>query len=258
MPPSIKSSRSRPTPILVDDREKKNSHGHELFSSIQHLHLPVERTRLEFGDAAFIGNGPRGKSVMVGVERKTIRDLMNSFTSKRLQSIQLPGMVETYQYRWIVVEGLWRPASDNVIEIYRGGGWRPAESRVPYHVIEQFLVAMEVNCGVWVRHTHNLRETALFLGNLYHWWGKRWEEHRSHLALEKGLAVDRLLLARPSYERTFAATIPGIGWEKSKAVVKRFGTVERMVNASEEEWRSVPGIGKKMGQAIPKLMRGAK
>jgi ERCC4-type nuclease len=241
--------------LYVDDREKRNARGQEIFSALRFLHLPVDKTRLEFGDAAFIGEGPRGK-VMVGVERKTIRDLMNSFVSKRLQTTQLPGMAKAYDYRWLVVEGLWRPSQDNIIEIWRGGGWRPAECRLPYHVIEQFLFSVEVNGGCWVRHTHNIRETALFLSNLFQWWGRTWDEHRSMNVIDKGLPVNRALLVKPTFARTVAATIPGIGWEKSKGVVRRFGTVEKMATAGEKEWMEVPGIGKKLGARIPKLMRG--
>jgi ERCC4-type nuclease len=50
--------------------------------------------------------------------------------------------------------------------------------------------------------------------------------------------------------------LPLVGWGKSKSVEERFPTVVEMVNATEKEWLSVPGVGKKMSKEIYSQLRG--
>lgn len=239
--------------LLVDDRIGSKELLPELTKK---LGLPAKIGRLMFGDVSLDGKGPGGKTVHVGVERKTIGDLLNSIQSGRLSSHQLPGLVQIYDYRWIVVEGLWKPGKDNLIEEWRGGGWRPVRSRMSYFDLDRYLITLEVRGGCHVRRTGSLWETAVFVGNLYRWWGKEWESHRGHLGLEKGLTPDRVLFSRPSYPRLVANVLPGIGWEKSKSVAKHFHTVQAMVEGSPKDWERIPGIGKKLSIQLPMLLAG--
>jgi len=57
------------------------------------------------------------------------------------------------------------------------------------------------------------------------------------------------LLRKPSLMRKVAAELPGIGWEKSKGIVAKFGSVANMTNASVADWEKVPGIGKSLAQS---------
>lgn len=239
--------------IQVDDRIGSR----ELLPELKKLHLPCTLTRLKFGDVAFTGQGKRDE-VKIGIERKTINDLINSFVSGRLSAHQLPGLIQTYDYRWIIIEGLWRPGADNRIEVWRWGGWQPANTRVNYWQLAGYRLGLEVNGGCWTMKTANLRETATEIGIMFQWWGKSWSRHRSHLVIEKGLMPDRILFSKPTYPRLVAAVLPGVGWEKSRAVAKHFHTVEAMVEAGPEEWMKVPGIGKTLGLRLPMILQGVK
>ena len=44
--------------------------------------------------------------------------------------------------------------------------------------------------------------------------------------------------------------LPGIGAERAKALLDKFGSVENIVNATEKELQTVPGIGKNTAQQI--------
>ncbi len=57
------------------------------------------------------------------------------------------------------------------------------------------------------------------------------------------------LLRKPSLIRKVAAELPGIGWEKSKGIAVKFGSVAAMVEASVADWETVPGIGKSLAQS---------
>ncbi len=263
---STTSSTHSTRKILVDDRRGSK----ELLPELRKLSIPAELERLQFGDFAFTGNGPKGE-VLIGVERKTVSDLISSITGARLSARQLPGMVQTYPYRWIYVEGLWRSGRDSRIEIFKewwerptkkGGGrmvlgaWFPASTQISWFQLAGRIVNLQVKGACWVDSTISMRDTAAKLGVLFHWWGKPWSVHRGHLQLEKGLTPDKILYARPSYPRLVANVLPGIGWEKSKAVARHFHTIEAMVEAGPGEWRKVAGIGKKLGERLPAIMRG--
>ena len=90
--------------------------------------VPTIVGRLEFGDFAFLGNGPEDEPVSIGVERKGIRDLLNSMVTGRLVGHQLIGLVNNYHYVYIVVEGLWRfNPTDGMMEEHSNGGWVPIQ-----------------------------------------------------------------------------------------------------------------------------------
>ena len=77
--------------ILVDDR----------IGAVEIAPLlgsPNVTCRLEFADFAWSGNGPDGQ-VDIGVERKSLLDLLASMTTGRLSGHQMVGL--TAQYDWV-------------------------------------------------------------------------------------------------------------------------------------------------------------
>lgn len=215
--------------------------------------IPCELTTLEFGDACFIGNGPAGE-ILIGIERKTIRDLISSMTSGRLSGHQLPGMVETYAYRWLLVEGRYRRSADGFVEIPWKNGWETV--RLMYSALESYLLTLSLRGGLHVQRSYDLVESARWLGELLNWWtGKEWREHRSHLAMAQ--PVDPSVWQRPNLCQRMAAQLPGID-QKSRDVAAKFKTVAAMVAAEESEWRAIPGIGKVTASRVRAAMRDPK
>ena len=49
-------------------------------------------------------------------------------------------------------------------------------------------------------------------------------------------------------------SLPGIGPSLSKELLKKFGSVKKIINASEEKLIKVPKIGKKKAEAIKKVL----
>ena len=60
-------------PVLVDDRA-----GSVDLVKYQPLKRSAELTRLRAGDVLIVGNGPGGRPVLVGIEFKTVADLIQS------------------------------------------------------------------------------------------------------------------------------------------------------------------------------------
>lgn len=235
-----------PSPIYIDKRVGSN----ELYAPLQQRGVPVEMTTLEFGDCCFIGNGAESH-VVVGIERKRITDLLQSLTSGRLSGHQLPGLNESYQHRWLLIEGQYRESKDGLIEIPRKGDWELV--RLHFAALENYLLTLTLRGGLHVQHTYNIRESAAWLHALWAWWTKKeWREHRSHLALHD--AADYAMFSRPTLVHRMAAQLPGID-EKAKDVALKFKTVTEMVAAEEHTWREIPGIGKITAQRVVKALR---
>jgi len=236
--------------ITIDDRE-------------QHLmdFMPKNITtinRLEFGDASFIGNGPNGEPILVGIERKAIGDLLNSITSGRFAGHQLPGLVNSYSVVYLIVEGIYRPGGTGLLEVRQGSRWGPLDRgnrRWMYSDIECWTTTIEQKAGVRIRRTSGMTETAAMIVALYRWWSsKDYEDHKAHMTMHKPAEV--ATLRKASIVRVIAAELPGIGWVKSEAVAKKFRTVVDMVEADVKDWMTIDGIGKTMAERIGKALWG--
>lgn len=221
--------------------------------------MPLEIVRighLEFGDASFMGNGPGGP-VLVGVERKTVRDLLHSTDSGRLQGHQIPGLLRSYNYVYIVVEGIFRSNRDGILEYNRGGAWyRIVAGKRSYMAssLYNLMNTLSLLSGIVILQTQDSRTTANLITNLYRWWQKPWSKHTGHV----GFQIDPHpveLHGKPSLLRRMAKELPGIGWEKSKAVAEHFKTVRGMVLADRFNWQLIEGIGPTIAKRCVEVMR---
>lgn len=247
-------SKREPSMIQIDSRQ-----GSGEFVSLFPPGVPTIVGKLEFGDFAFLGNGEGDEPVSIGVERKGIKDLLNSISTGRLAGHQLIGLVNNYHYVYIVVEGLWRfNPTDGMLEERNGPGWTPIQlgsRRFMAREVLGFLHTLMVKTGVMVFYSGSKRETVQVVCMLHGWWSnKSWDDHTAHLGLVKQhkSTEGAVELVKAPLLRRVAAELPGIGWQKSREVAKHFGSVMEMVLASEREWRRIPGIGKTLADRIVK------
>jgi hypothetical protein len=230
---------------------------------------PVELGRMDFGDASFLGTGMDGAPVTIGVEVKGLHDVLQCIKDARFAGHQLPGLLQTYDQVWLLVVGVFRSRHrDGVLEyqMQRGKGegyWQNASHgrrrSMLYHDFMSWLMTAQMKAGIRVAVVDDYQQATLWLGCLYSWWQRGWEEHGSHLQVYDGmrdLLFDRALLVRPSVTRCVAAQLPNIGKEKSNAVAGRFKSVQAMVEATEAEWMSIPGIGKEIAHKVWMALRG--
>lgn len=214
---------------------------------------------LDFADAMFFGNGLDG-TVSIGIERKVMSDLIGSMTSGRLCGYQLPGLISTYNFVWIVVEGIYRTSpTDGLIQMYTRKGWQDYKFDHRFHKtshIIKYLLTLTVMGNVRLWFTTTPKETVHFIISLFSWWNdKEYEEHTS-LMQEFEPEINFL---KPSLLKRFAKELDGIGKKKAKLVDKKFGTPLEMCLADEKAWREIPGIGKKLASNIVKsLQKGEK
>lgn len=213
----------------------------------------VRLTRLQYGDAMFLGNGRDGVPVTIGIELKTVGDLMRSIVDGRFSGTQLPGLLRDYHVVYLILEGRYRAEPATGLLQVPGGNqiWRDADfgaKRWMYRDLHGFLTTVESRHGVRLRLTYDRRESARVVAELYHWWvDKTWEEHRS--ACQFDTSGEPTLLPA-SLLRRVAAQLRGIGWTRAQAVEQHFSSVIDMILAPVEEWMRIPGIGKVVARNV--------
>jgi ERCC4-type nuclease len=233
----------------------------ELWPHLTALQVPTSLTTLEFGDACILGRGPTG-DVLVGIERKTVRDLVSSLTSGRLSGHQVPGLVSSYQHVWLVVEGSWRTDAQGWATMpgfRRKGHTGPVKWEslgLKAQAIEGYLLTLTLRAGIHVQRTDRIQDTAHWLQHLHQWWtAKAWDEHRAHLALHQPQLVDNRLWLAPNTLQRMAACLPGVGGEKSLAVARHFKSPLEMSLADSKTWQQIPGIGPTIAARVTRILQ---
>lgn len=248
--------------VILDRREPE-----ELATLVRRCGVEVAwPVDLEYGDACWTGNGPGGREIVFGCERKKLSDLVNSMRDRRLSGHQLRGMRGAYDVCLLINEGLWRPGGNGEIEewgwnrhtgkqawvpFYKSGnvGDRGA---VSYQQLMSFISTLELIGGIVVRRTHSPHETAAQYAALWHWANdKKWESHHSHdvvyapsavMGNGRGGRVGMAAPREPTLCERMAMQITGID-RRAEAVAKHFGSVRAMANADPVEWAEIDGIG---------------
>ena len=235
--------------ILVDGRVGSK----ELIPYLQRIsmNVKIEQTTLEYGDAAFEGHGPAG-TIAVGIERKSLSDVLNCIDDARFAAHQLPGMRAMYGYNIVMVEGIWKPDSTTgyLMECIRTLEWRPFRYRTQmtrYAKLFRFLLTLQV-AGLGVMITRDMEHTAYNILECYHYFQKRWEDHTSLLETQK-LNMPSLN-GRPSLVRRWASELDGIGVKHSMEAEKLFRTPYELASSDESDWIKISGVGAKLARSV--------
>lgn len=233
--------------ILIDDRAGSGP----LAAHIKGSQL----CRLEYGDASFGGNGPDGP-VLIGIEVKTVSDILSCIHDGRFAGHQLPGMQDAYDYIWLIINGEYRAENPSGLLQIHGGGRKRWTSRIGprrymYRDFDSWLISIETRGHMRVRQASNNWGVARIIKDLYRWWNlKQYDEHRAHISPH----VLRGPLAKASLVQKMASQLPGVGMARSIDVAKRFKNVAEMVAASSEDWVEIPGIGKGISEKVVREM----
>ncbi len=239
--------------ILVDSRIGSV----ELVPHIRKIGVPCEPAQLEYGDACFEGNGDKGR-ITLGLERKTLSDLLNCIDSSRYVAHQRPGMLAMYDKSFLILEGMWRPNEHGILMegFNGGGGWKECRyrtQRVMYSKLRRYLFSIQLS-GVIVLYSRDILQTARDITEAYHWFQKRWADHTALLQVQK-LAIPTLE-GTPSLVREWAARLPGVGVKHSMEAERMFRTPIKLARADERDWLKLAGIGVPSAQRIVKAING--
>lgn len=235
--------------ILIDSRTGSK----ELVPYFKPFDMQTELTTLEFGDFCFPGNGPDG-SALIGVERKRLgarsNDLIDSMRSGRLSGHQLPGLLDTYTFTYLIVEGVWRIGDTGQLQVPRRTGknkyaWydlKHGSRSVLYREVDHYLATLTHHCNIIVHHTDRERDTAAFIASRYKYFNlKEWHQHSSHMEIYAPTPVDRSSMwsrRTPTFEEKIAAQLPGVS-KGAFDVAKHFKSGRDMANAEVSDWEKV-------------------
>lgn len=240
--------------ILVDERTGSR----ELLQSIRNFGCDAELTKLDAADFAFSGCGPEG-DVYVGVERKTISDLVQSMRSRRLAGFQHVQMSRIYDECYLFVEGLWRRGRDTGLLEVRNSTWHVLRGNIRYAEADRFLCSLQHQGGIHIWRTADEEETAAAVSDRYLWWQKPWHEHTAMQSLYAPQFEPKREGHKPRRQSTLleniAAQLPGID-SKADRVAAHFTSVREMVQADEKEWMKVEGVGKVGAKKIVEAIHG--
>lgn len=209
---------------------------------------------LPFGDIAFVGRGVEDAPVDVGIEFKKLPDLVQSLRSGRLTGHQAPGMSTMYDYRYILVEGVWRVRTDGFLvqPVWRGKKqqWTPTKGNMYASEMLNRLMTLEILGGFHVQFSSDRGNSIALISALYHWWSnKPLDAHASHLNEHSGGII-------PISEfRAIVKRFPGIGLKTSLAAEKHFVNLRQAVNAPTTEWagletKDARGRSKRLGTIV--------
>ena len=199
--------------IIVDDREVKSG----ICGKLKELDLPFEIHRLMIGD--YIIN----KTVFI--ERKTTKDFMASLCDRRLftQSVAL----RKRGHRAImIIEGEHLPN-------------RPRNRGALCTLIVKFYLP--------ILRSRNLDETVEIINRIYNY------KYRDLINNPYCACGFRSKRREATLQERILLQIKHIGPGTANKILKRFGSIGKLLNASEEELLATNGIGKLIAKEIIKL-----
>lgn len=249
--------------ILVDYRERPGRRDKaELLDRLRSVGMQCDKGDLEYGDVAFEGHGPKGKS-LIGIERKRLHDMLNCIDSARFSAHQMVGLKNMYSFYFLLVEGMWKPHEPKgiLMEGYGGDRWgalRYRSQEVLYSKLRRYLLSVQLS-GVPVLYTRDTYQTAVDIKEVFHYFQKPWQKHTSLMALQQ-VALPTLA-GKPTLLRRWAHELDGIGEVHSEAAENIFTSALDMALSSPEEWMQIHGIGRQtaesvVGQINRQLQRG--
>lgn len=237
-------------------RDRKST---DLSPFIRKMGVPCDKMELASGDACFEGNGPRGK-IMIGIERKTLDDILGCVEDSRFSAHQRVGMAVDYGYSYLIIEGNWKPHENGMLmqNFPSGDGWRFFNHRsrpVMYSKLYRYLLSVSLT-GVMVIYSRDMWHTAYNIVECFHYWQKKWDDHTSMRETQK--IVIPMLSSKPPLVRRWAADIEGVGVKISDLAARSFGTPLAMAQAGEHDWMRIPGVGVKLAMKIVREIWGIK
>jgi ERCC4-related helicase/ERCC4-type nuclease len=204
--------------IYIDSRENSSKLVKDLYS----LDLEINLKKLDVADY-IVSND-------VAIEYKTVEDFVDSILDGRLIS-QLIELKRNFTKPLILIEG------EN--DIYSIRNIHP-------NAINGMLSTIAVNFRIPLLFTKNSKESA----NLIYTLAKR--EQIDSTKDFNPHTEKKITNVRESQEYIISS-IPNIGPNVGKSLLREFGTIKKIINADEKDLQKVPKIGKKKSEELYSL-----
>jgi ERCC4-type nuclease len=242
--------------IVVDSRTGSK----ELLPLLRQMGVQADLGGYIAADFQFEGHGEKPlEPIIVGVERKTVQDMIGSIRERRLLGAQLPEMARAYQVVEIIMEGTWRRNRDTgLVEVPTGAGkWVVARGSMHHEELAHFLMRLQ-DLGILVWRTFDERETAAWLKARYNHYQQPYSERVAKLHVvyapppevkRRGRRIGLLGARVASFKECVAAQLPGVD-SRAIELAAQFPSAKALANATVEDWVRLKGVGKKGAQTI--------
>jgi Fanconi anemia group M protein len=205
--------------IFVDKREANSR-----IAAILSKRCLVEEKQLPVADYLL--------SKRVAVERKTSSDFLSSMIDGRLFR-QIEELKSNFRSPLLIIEG---------------NGLFNDERKIHPNAIRGALASISIDYGVPILVTENNMETAEMLFAI----AKREQLERNKSVAVRGRKAKRSANEMQEY---LVSGLPKINRAKARALLKHFGTPERVFTATQEELVQVGGIGPLLAKKIRRLVQ---
>jgi len=205
--------------IFADIREKASGTIKELLEIGADLDLKT----LKVGDYVL--------SHRVAVEIKTVEDFVNSIIDGRLLQ-QIKELKINFERPLIIIEG--------TRDIY-------SVRKIFPTAIQGMLATIAISYGIPILQTKNYKETA----SLLHTIAKREQDETTR---EFSLHGDKKPLTLKEQQEYIISSLPNIGPTLSKPLLKKLGSVKKVINATEEQLKKIDLIGPKKAKKIKEVV----
>ncbi|MBD3164450.1 DEAD/DEAH box helicase [Candidatus Woesearchaeota archaeon] len=207
--------------IYADYREK----GSGVIKQLVELDALLELEQLEFADYIL--------SSRAGVEFKTVEDFVQSILDGRIMD-QIRELKRNFERPIVIIEG--------INDIYSVRNIHP-------NAIRGMIANIIVSYGIPLVYTKSTVETASLLYII----AKREQEEftRNFMPHSMKRVQDTKWL-----QEYIVSSFPGIGATLAKPLLRHFGSIKKIVNASVDELKEVELIGKKKAEKIRRVLDG--
>jgi ERCC4-type nuclease len=202
--------------ISIDYREQASG----IIDLLKHADIRILVQRLQCGDY-LINNS-------TCVERKTARDFIISIIDGRLFD-QIARLKKTDINALLLIEG--DPFATNI--------------KIDKNAVQGALISITALWNVPIVFSSSPVETTAILLTI----GRQWENARK-IPLRKR----RKFRKKTSKRLFFLQGLPGIGPAKAERLLRRFGSVIKILTAGEDDLRQVKGIGKSIVSEIKAML----
>ncbi len=205
-------------PVVYADSREGNS---KVIRHLTEMEIDVKIRSMAVGDYQV--------SDEVVIERKTASDFVSSIIDKRLFK-QARELTEEFKKPIIILEG---------DDIYNG--------MINPNAIRGTIAALAIDFRISIIPTRNAQDTAAMIKRI-----AIREQNGEKIPIS--IRTDKKPVTLMEQQLFIVESLPNIGPVNAKNLLKHFGSVEKVLNASESQLQDVEGIGKKTAKDIRKVI----
>ncbi len=206
--------------VIVDSREFQS----RVTKHLKDLGVEIKQKKLDVGDYIC--------SDRVGVERKSIRDFLQSIIDQRLFN-QICNLSDSFSNPVLILEG-----NPELLFL---------ERNIHENAIRGLFTTIAVDFKIPIIWTLNSRETAAQIF---------WIAKKEQIAEKREIKIrcNKKALTLSKQQEYLVAGLPNINTKLSKRLLKKFKTPRKVFSASEEKLMKIEGIGKEKAKKILELL----